>query len=89
MAESRTLTLADPAATARLGHAVAEAMVALQPVQFCIYLEGELQMKDWKDKDGNARKSAEITVDSVQFLGDFKPRNETGTQEEMAAGLVQ
>ena len=42
MAESRTLTLADPADTARLGHAVAEAMVALQPVQFCIYLEGEL-----------------------------------------------
>ncbi len=42
MAESRTLTLADPAATERLGHAVAQALVALQPVHFCIYLEGEL-----------------------------------------------
>lgn len=42
MAESRSLTLADPAATEQLGHAVAQALVALQPVQFCIYLEGEL-----------------------------------------------
>lgn len=42
MAESRALKLADPAATARLGHAVAQALVAQHPEQFCIYLEGEL-----------------------------------------------
>jgi tRNA threonylcarbamoyladenosine biosynthesis protein TsaE len=42
MAESRTLTLADPAATVRLGHSVAGALVALRPKHFCIYLEGEL-----------------------------------------------
>jgi tRNA threonylcarbamoyladenosine biosynthesis protein TsaE len=42
MAESGTLTLADPAATARFGFAVAQALTALKPVQFCIYLEGEL-----------------------------------------------
>lgn len=42
MAESRTLRLADPAATVRLGQAVARALVRLRPAQFCIYLEGEL-----------------------------------------------
>ncbi|MCL4791317.1 MAG: tRNA (adenosine(37)-N6)-threonylcarbamoyltransferase complex ATPase subunit type 1 TsaE [Gammaproteobacteria bacterium] len=42
MAQSRTLTLADPAATERLGHAVAQALVAQQPVTFSLYLEGEL-----------------------------------------------
>jgi tRNA threonylcarbamoyladenosine biosynthesis protein TsaE len=42
MAESRLLKLADPAATLALGDAVAQAIVALHPVQFCIYLEGEL-----------------------------------------------
>lgn len=38
-----------------------------------VYIEGELKMKDWKDKAGNARKSAEIWVDSIQFLGNLKP----------------
>lgn len=42
MAESRTLTLADPAATERLGQVVARAIARLKPLQFCIYLEGEL-----------------------------------------------
>ena len=42
MAESRTLKLADPAATARLGDVVAQALIAQQPTQFCIYLDGEL-----------------------------------------------
>lgn len=44
MAESRalTVTLADPAATGRLGDAVAQALVSLRPVHFSIWLEGEL-----------------------------------------------
>jgi tRNA threonylcarbamoyladenosine biosynthesis protein TsaE len=42
MAESRALKLADPMATAHLGNMVAQALVAQQPAQFCIYLEGEL-----------------------------------------------
>jgi single stranded DNA-binding protein len=37
-----------------------------------VYLEGELQMKNWTDKDGNLRKSAEIEVDSIKFLGGGK-----------------
>lgn len=42
-----------------------------------VYLEGELQMKDWKDKDGNSRKTAEIHVDEIKFLGGTKPSGST------------
>lgn len=34
-----------------------------------IYLEGELQMKSWTDKEGSVKKSAEILVDEIKFLG--------------------
>ncbi len=37
-----------------------------------VYLEGELKMKDWKDKEGNSRRSHEVMVDSIQFLGGTK-----------------
>ena len=30
-------------------------------------VEGRLQMREWKDKDGNNRRSAEIVADSVYF----------------------
>ena len=32
---------------------------------------GRLQLRDWKDKDGNKRRSAEVVVDSLYF-GDSK-----------------
>ncbi len=34
-------------------------------------VEGRLQLRDWTDKEGNKRRSAEIVADSVYF-GDFK-----------------
>lgn len=34
-------------------------------------VEGRLQLRDWKDKDGNNRRSAEINADNVYF-GDSK-----------------
>jgi len=34
-----------------------------------IYVEGELQMKSWTDKEGQVRKTAEILVDSLKFMG--------------------
>lgn len=37
---------------------------------------GRLQMRDWKDKDGNNRKSAEIKAESMYF-GDSK-KQESG-----------
>ena len=34
-------------------------------------VSGRLQIRDWKDKEGNARKSAEVVADNVYF-GDTK-----------------
>lgn len=31
---------------------------------------GKLQIRDWTDKDGNKRRSAEIVADNVYFTGD-------------------
>ena len=33
------------------------------------YLEGELQTREWQDKDGNKRYTTEIVANQVQFLG--------------------
>ena len=33
--------------------------------------EGRLQIRDWKDRDGNNRRSAEVVADNVYF-GDSK-----------------
>jgi len=32
-------------------------------------VEGRLQLRDWKDKDGNNRRSAEVIADNVYFGG--------------------
>ena len=42
-------------------------------------VEGRLQVRDWKDKDGAKRRSTEVIADNVYF-GDSK-RSESGTQE--------
>ncbi len=34
-----------------------------------IYLEGELRTQKWEDKDGIERKTAEISVADIRFLG--------------------
>ena len=34
-----------------------------------VYVEGRLQTRDWEDKEGNKRRSTEITALLVQFLG--------------------
>lgn len=38
-------------------------------------VEGRLQMRDWTDKEGNKRRSAEIIADSVYF-GDSKSKED-------------
>ena len=40
-------------------------------------VEGRLQMRDWTDKDGNKRRSAEVVADNVYF-GDGKRDAENG-----------
>lgn len=40
-------------------------------------VEGRLQMRDWTDKDGNKRTSAEVVADNVYF-GDSKRDGDNG-----------
>lgn len=42
-------------------------------------VEGRLQMRDWTDKDGNKRTTAEVVADSVYF-GDSKPAGDANYQ---------
>lgn len=37
-----------------------------------VVVEGRLQMRDWTDKDGNKRKTAEVIADSVYFADSKK-----------------
>ena len=39
-------------------------------------VEGRLQIRDWKDREGNNRRSAEVIADNVYF-GDSKKDGET------------
>ena len=41
-------------------------------------VEGRLQLRDWKDKEGNKRRSAEILASSAYF-GDSKPKDGSST----------
>ena len=48
-----------------------------------IVVTGRLQLRDWQDKDGNKRRSAEILVDSAYF-GESK-QNDKGSQSAYSA----
>ena len=48
-------------------------------------VEGRLQMRDWTDKDGNKRRSAEVIVNSIYF-GDSKKDGDSSTGNYRAAG---
>ena len=41
-------------------------------------VSGRLQIRNWTDKDGNKRKSAEVVADNVYF-GDSKPDGSSGS----------
>lgn len=47
-------------------------------------VEGRLQIRDWTDKDGNKRRSAEVVADNVYF-GDSK-RDDSGGYHTAAYG---
>ena len=40
-------------------------------------VEGRLQIRDWKDKEGNNRRSAEVVADNIYF-GDSKRDSQSG-----------
>ena len=48
-------------------------------------VEGRLQLRDWTDKDGNKRRSAEVVADNVYF-GDSKRDGATGGDYAAPAG---
>lgn len=48
-------------------------------------VEGRLQMRDWTDKDGNKRTSAEVVADNVYF-GDSKRDGDSGYSPSYGGG---
>ena len=46
---------------------------------------GRLQLRDWTDKDGNKRRTAEIVADNVYFGDSKKPEGSDSDQAENAA----
>ena len=48
-------------------------------------VSGRLQIRTWKDKDGNNRKTAEVVAENVYF-GDSKPENNQGGYSAPAGG---
>ena len=47
-----------------------------------IVVSGRLQLRNWTDKEGNKRKSAEVVADNVYF-GDSKNGNAPGSVEQV------
>lgn len=45
---------------------------------------GRLQLRDWTDKDGNKRRTAEIVADNVYFGDSKKPEGSDSAQAENA-----
>ena len=51
-------------------------------------VEGRLQIRDWQDRDGNKRRSAEVVADNVYF-GDSKRDNADGGSFTQSQGYAQ
>ena len=51
-------------------------------------VSGRLQMRDWTDKEGNKRRSAEVVADNVYF-GDSKRDNADGGSFNQSQGYAQ
>lgn len=45
-------------------------------------VEGRLQMRDWTDKNGNKRRSAEVVADNVYFADSKRDADQSATQAE-------
>lgn len=56
-----------------------------------VVVEGKLTVRDWKDKDGNKRRNAEIIAENIYF-GDSKRNDATEphfTTESAAGGFAE
>lgn len=47
-----------------------------------IALHGRLSIREWTDKEGNKRKSAEVVADNIYFAESKKNRSESAEQPE-------
>lgn len=47
-------------------------------------VEGRLQMRDWQDRDGNKRRSAEVVADNVYFAGSRRDSDSQGSSYSSA-----
>lgn len=47
-------------------------------------VSGRLQIRNWNDKDGNKRRSAEVVADNIYF-GDSRPGSEAGGSQSFGA----
>lgn len=50
-------------------------------------VDGRLQLRDWTDREGNKRRSAEIVADNVHF-GDSRPQNQAAPRDYAAPAGV-
>lgn len=50
-------------------------------------VEGQLQIRDWQDKDGNKRRNAEVVADNVYF-GDSKKEGDSSGGYKAAGKAV-
>ena len=53
-----------------------------------IVVDGRLQLRDWTDKDGNKRRTAEIVANNVYF-GDAKRDDSAPAQSEPQGGFSE
>lgn len=49
-------------------------------------VEGRLQLRDWTDKDGNKRRTAEVLADSIYF-GDSRKDTQDGSFQPASGGV--
>ncbi len=47
-------------------------------------VEGRLQIRDWTDRDGNKRRSAEVVADSVYFGDSQKSQDTQSAPQELS-----
>jgi single-strand DNA-binding protein len=50
-------------------------------------VEGRLQIRDWNDKDGNKRKSAEVVADNVYFGDSRREGDAVGFSSSPSSGM--
>ena len=50
-------------------------------------VKGRLQIRDWQDKEGNKRRSAEVVVDNIYFCG--KKESSSGGEQVKSEGEIR